>query len=420
MAYSIDYALDVPRSGEHTPARLWKVRLAFGGIILFAVLVGLFAFSWDIQWHGAVGRDRTLTGAHLFILGSAALMGLAALASILIETVWARHNRSVAKSGTAFAGFFSSSLGAYLVGYGALDTAISFPIDQYWHTLYGIDVEIWAPFHIMLLAGFCICCLGVVSILVEGARLAAQQGAKRVARVADLSAIVALATLMGMFSFFLPEALFTGYISLGTLAFTVYPLMLGGMGTFVLSVAVRALPWRGIATRVAVVYALLGIAQFLVIPPLMTWLLGIEQEHLLPGAPRVSSMAVSWQYPLIVAAIFLDIVTWFAQRGKWSRRRTNRVTLIAASVGMSLAALFYPFFIDSQFLSTALGYSNLGSGFATPVDDAGKGVQAIPQMSMNTTFAVVMVISLLLGILGTYGGYWLGGRMGESMRRKDQ
>ncbi len=421
MAHSIDgYALGTLCVSERTPTGLWKLRLAFGWMLLFATLVGLFAFSWDIQWHGAVGRDRTLTAPHLFILGSAALMGLAALTVVLIETAWARHSTPVAKSGTKFAGLFSSSPGAYLVGYGALDAGISFPIDQYWHTLYGIDVAIWAPFHVMLLTGFCICCLGVTYMLIEGACLAAQQGAKNVARAGYLSAIVALAALMGMLSIFLPEALLTGYISLGKLAFTVYPLLLGGMGTFVLSVATRALPWRGVATSVAVVYVFLGVVNFLIIPPLMTWLLSIEQEHLLPGAPRGSSLAMSWQYPLIIAAILLDIVTWLARRGEWSWRRINRVMFVAASVGMSLTVLFYPFFIFSQFLSTALSYSNFGSGFNIPVKDAGEGVQAAPQMSMNMTFVVIVVISLLLGVLGTYGGHWLGGRIGKLMQRKDQ
>jgi hypothetical protein len=41
-------------------------------------------------------------------------------------------------------------------------------------------------------------------------------------------------------------------------------------------------------------------------------------------------------------------------------------------------------------------------------------------MGMNMTSVVIVVISLLLGVLGTYGGYWLGGRMGDGMQRKDQ
>ena len=412
MARSLDDALDMLRVGERASAGLWKFRLAFGWTILFAALVGLFAFSWDIQWHTAVGRDRTLTAPHLFILGSATLMGLASLAMVLIETRWAQRSTPVAQSGTTFAGFFSGSLGAYLVGYGALDTAIAFPIDQYWHTLYGVDVTIWAPFHVMLLTGFCMCCLGVAYMLVEGARLAVQQEARWAALVGYLSAVVAFATLMAMFSFFLPGALTTGYISLGWLTFTVYPLMLGAMGTFVLIAAIHALPWRAVATCVAIVYAFFGLISYLLIPLLMTWLLDVEQQSLLPGAPTASVLVTNWQFPLIIAAVLLDLVTWLARRRGWPWKGTSRITLIAASIGMSLAALFYPFFTNSQFLATASG---TGGAIAVHPGHPGQGAA-----SFHTPVLVIVVVSLLLGVLGIFVGNWLGAGTGELMQRKEQ
>ncbi|BCL77606.1 hypothetical protein ccbrp13_00710 [Ktedonobacteria bacterium brp13] len=71
MAHSIDSsALDVSRMKSPASTELWKLRLIFGWIILFAAVVGLLALSWDIQWHVTVGQDRTLTAPHLFILTS--------------------------------------------------------------------------------------------------------------------------------------------------------------------------------------------------------------------------------------------------------------------------------------------------------------------------------------------------------------
>src|SRR5690348_1419401 len=140
MAQSINSrALESERASERAYPELWKVRLVLGGIILFAAVVELFSVSWDIQWHTAVGRDRTLTMPHLFILGGIVGVGLTALVAVLTETVWARRRPALAQGGTTFAGFFSSSPGAYLAGYGALAAAIAFPLDQYWHTLYGVD-----------------------------------------------------------------------------------------------------------------------------------------------------------------------------------------------------------------------------------------------------------------------------------------
>ncbi len=36
-----------------------------------------------------------------------------------------------------------------MLGFGALTDLVAAPLDNYWHTLYGIDVTLWSPFHIM-------------------------------------------------------------------------------------------------------------------------------------------------------------------------------------------------------------------------------------------------------------------------------
>jgi hypothetical protein len=409
MAQSIEHQT---LEGSHVLARshpeLWKFRLALGWAILFAAMVGLFALSWDIQWHTAVGRDRTLTAPHLFILGSIAVMGLAALFAVLSETIWARRSPEVARSGTIFAGFFSSSLGVYLVGYGALTTAVSFPLDQYWHTLYGIDVTVWAPFHIMLLTGFCISSLGMAEMLVAGARLASQQGARRAARAGYMGGVISLATLMGFLSILLPNALDDeAFVTLGSLAFTVFPLMLSAFGMFVLIIAIRALSWPGMATCVAVVYILFGLINFPLIPPLMVWLLGIEQQSLRQQAPTIAILGVRWQYGLFIAAVFLDIMAWIARRRGWSLKKLARLTPGAGMVGMSLATLAFPGFLDAA--------QEVGEPMTMTII---KGQATVPEPIYN--FVVVVAISLLLGLLGVYIGSWFGTSISNVIREKGQ
>lgn len=409
MAQSIEgRALNNTHTAERVYPGLWRLRLLLGWTTLLVALAGLFAVSWDIQWHTAVGRDRTLTAPHLAILGSITVMGLVALAAVLLETLWARRSASVAQEGTSFVGAFSSSLGAYLVGYGALDAAIAFPLDQYWHTLYGIDVSIWAPFHIMALVGFSVGCLGVTYMLAEGAQLAAQQGAWAAARAGYVGVIVACATLLGVLSILLLNALSTGYLRLGNLTFTVYPLMLGAFGMFVMMLGIRALPWRAVATSVVIVYLFFGLANYLLIPPLMTLNLRLEQQSLLPHAPTVSVVAVEWQYWLIIAAVLLDIVVWAAQRTRRSWRRTNQLTLVAGSIGMSLAALFYPLF-----LRTAQVRGSLPNAVQSTLPAAAQ-LQA-----PHANVVLIAVASLLLGLLGIGVGNWVGAGIGESMRRKE-
>ena len=413
MAQSIDgYALDTSHVSERAYPGLWKLRLALGWTSLFANLVGLFAVSWDAQWHTAVGRDRTLTAPHLFILGSALVMGLAAVAAVLIETAWARRNPPVATYGTRFAGFFSSSLGAYLIGFGALDAAVSFPLDQYWHTLYGVDLTFWAPFHIMLAVGFCVSTLGAAYMLAEGTHLATQQGAKGAAWVGYAGMILAFATLMGWFTYLVMPALSTGYVSLANLTVTVYPLMLGAFGTFVLMMARRVLPGLPAATSVAVVYLFFGLVNYLIVPPLMTLNLRLEQQNMLPGAPTVSLAAMQWQYSLILAAVLLDLAVWLAQRKGGTVRKSNRMMLSAVLIGLSLAVLFSP-----SFLTSAQRYSNPLAAGATAV---GSMVGQARTDLRPTNVVVIVGVSLLLGLLGIVVGNWFSAGIGESMRRKER
>lgn len=420
MARSINgLALSDLHTSDHSYQELWRLRLALGWVILFGALIDLFALSWDIQWHSTVGRDRTLTAPHLFILGGISVMGITALLAVLIETAWARRNPALTKRGTAFAGLFNSSLGAYLVGYGALASAIAFPIDQYWHTLYGIDVSIWAPFHIMALTGLCISSLGVAYMLMEGASLAASGGAKKAASGGYIGVIVAFAALMGVFTFLLQPSLEMGYIAVGSVTFTVYPFMFGVLGTLVLIAAKRALPLHAVATRVALVYLFFGLVSYLIIPPLMTLLLGIEQQHLLPSAPTFSVVALEWQYGLIVAAILLDIAAWFARRKGWSLRMTKRITLAATLIGMSLAALLFPFFLVSAENRSIIPVSGkIVHGAIARGTQVGS--DAVQQAGINMTTVLIVAVSLLLGLLGICIGNWLGAGIGKSMQKEEQ
>ncbi len=394
---------------DHLTARRWILRLALGGIMLAAAVGGMFAVSWDIQWHTAVGRDRTLTAPHLFILGSITVLGLTALLDVLIETVWDRRSRDT-QAGSTFAGIFSGTLGAYLAGYGALDAAIGFPLDQYWHTLFGVDVTVWAPFHIMILTGFCICCLGVTAMLAEGAQLATERPARR---IGNAGVVVALATLMGVCSFLLlPSLSQQGYLTLGNIVFTVYPLMFGVVGIFVLMVARSVLSWPIAATSVAVVYLCFGALTYLVIPLLMNWLLGVEQQRLLPRAPQVSVVAMQWQYWLIIPAFCLDLVAWLARRNGWTWEKTSWRMFIAAAACISLAAL-----LNTTFLITALYYSDPAQfGRKGAALTASRGVSSGPHTSVVLTIG----ISLALGVLGVWIGNWLAASAGTSLRRKAQ
>src|SRR5947207_15763306 len=89
---------------------------------------------------------------------------------------WAWRDPSIAQCTLGFVEIFLGPLGAYIVGFTALTAAVAFPLDAYWHALYGIDVAIWAPFHVMFVASMGIVALGAAYMLSSAAHLAARRG----------------------------------------------------------------------------------------------------------------------------------------------------------------------------------------------------------------------------------------------------
>src|SRR5215469_216981 len=197
------------------------LRLVLGLTALLGAIIFLEGTSWDIQWHTYIGRDRTLIPPHLMMLSGVALSGLSGLLSVLIESWWARRNPLKAQYSVGFANLFSAPLGAYIVGYTALTAAVAFPLDAYWHALYGIDVAIWAPFHVMFVASMGIVALGAAYMLSSAAHLAGRDtsAGNGIRRAATLGVVLALATVLSLFTLLLFDALKDkNHINLGFLS----------------------------------------------------------------------------------------------------------------------------------------------------------------------------------------------------------
>ena len=80
-------------------------------------------------------------------------------------------------------GFFRAPVGLYLAGYGALCAALAFPLDDAWHRLHGVDVTIWAPFHVMIVAGMAMAAVGTAYTLAPWSRAGGALGLATVAAV---------------------------------------------------------------------------------------------------------------------------------------------------------------------------------------------------------------------------------------------
>lgn len=381
---------------------VWRLRLALGALMTLGAVAFLWGVAWDVEWHGEVGRDQTFTPPHLVILGGITLCGLAALADVLIETPWTRRAlRQGTLSPTAtpdpFAGVFYGALGAYLAGFAAVTAAIGFPLDNYWHALNGIDVSIWAPFHVMIIGSMILVTVGVAFTLGSAAWLASEAGARTAATLARVTLVVALATLMGV-ALILASPAAHGVIRAPVIgALSLYPFLVAALGLFALAVAARALPWPLMATAVTLVFLVLRQAIIWFVPPAMNALAQAQHETFLrhiQGPPVAAAAMSPW---LLLAALAMDVVMFVARRRAWS----PRATLWTLVGGASVAAL-------------VVG----GVGLAALVGAVSVGKRAVRVAAVAPhTHGVLLIgaLSLALAIPGALLAVWAGWRMGETI-----
>ena len=373
-----------------TPARSLRavstLRLVLGLTALLGAIIFLEGTSWDIQWHSYIGRDRTLIPPHIMMLSGVALSGVSGLLTVLIESLWARRNKIIAQYSSGFAGIFSGPFGAYIVGYMALTAAVAFPLDAYWHALYGIDVAIWAPFHVMFAASMGIVALGTAYMLISAAHLAARSGtgANGIRRAATIGAVLALATVLSIFTLLLFDALKEkNFIDLGFMSISVFPLLSGLLVAFTLVTAAYAIPWRWAATAVSAVYLVLAGIMAMFVQPATDWLLSVERLQYRDAPPFTSVVALEWFLLPFVVAILIDVIMHSARRKQWSSRKLTTI--------LALTAL----------LSSALP--------VVPI------LPILPAALVLELGVVGYLASVLLGLAGTYVATLLGQKAGESI-----
>jgi hypothetical protein len=351
------------RSSTSAPSfsSVLRLRLACGLTTLLGAIISYFALSWDVQWHTFVGRDRTLTAPHILLLSGIVVCGIGALVATLVETRWVKKIPAMEQRTTLFANRFAAPLGIYISGYAALNMAVAFPVDQYWHTLYGIDVSIWAPFHVMAIAGLGFEALGAVYTLVSVAKMATSLHANLEKRAAYSGAVVAMATSLAALSVLSAEGIDPDkFLQLGFTSIDLFPVLQGLLlGTLLLAVA-YAFPWKWAATSVVGVAMLFqGISQ-LFVPPAMVWLMQVEQLTYRainrPEPPSVSALLMIWPELVLISALLIDLTMQIARKKNLSSRP------LALLIGGALLIGCFPFKLEAPtaILDTIANLNPLG------------------------------------------------------------
>jgi hypothetical protein len=146
-------------------------------VFLGGKLLGAWGLAWDIQWHLLIGRDTFWIAPHLMMYGGVTAALLVAFAVLALDTVSA-HRHGPLRGSITVAGF-TSTRGMHLAAWGVGLVVLAAPIDDLWHRLFGLDVTLWSPPHLLGLLGSVVNTLGALVVATEAypagsrARLAA-------------------------------------------------------------------------------------------------------------------------------------------------------------------------------------------------------------------------------------------------------
>jgi hypothetical protein len=136
---------------------------AVATVSLITAVIGMY---WDIALHIDNGRDAgpLANPAHYFIL--AGLFGIFSAGFFAMVLPRERPSTVAIRMGRDW----WAPLGGVLICACGAFSLIGFPLDDVWHRLFGQDVTLWGPTHLMLIGGAAMTLVGIAVLTVEGLR----------------------------------------------------------------------------------------------------------------------------------------------------------------------------------------------------------------------------------------------------------
>src|SRR3954470_2586366 len=175
-----------------------------------SLLVALLGMYWDISLHIDQGRDPgpLANPAHYLIL--VGLYGIFAAGCLAIALPEDRPGPAA----IAITRDWHVPVGGILLLACGSFALIGFPLDDMWHRLFGQDVTLWGPTHLMLFGGAGLSLIAQAILLAEGMRARGVRGdsirdtawmtaARRVGLMGGL--LIGLSTFQGEFDFGVPQ-----------------------------------------------------------------------------------------------------------------------------------------------------------------------------------------------------------------------
>jgi hypothetical protein len=177
--------------------------------VVGALLIAVFGMYWDISIHLDKGRDPgpLANTAHYFILAGLFGVFFAGLLSISLPLRGRPSPSSVRVRKNWYA-----PLGGVLMLASSSVSLAAFPMDDMWHRIFGQDVTLWGPTHLLLIGGAGMATVGASILLAEGVNARSPDTPRprvrwllfRQAALAG-SFLLALSTFQAEFDFAVPQ-----------------------------------------------------------------------------------------------------------------------------------------------------------------------------------------------------------------------
>ena len=133
-------------------------------LFIATLICALFGFIWDVSLHIGNGRDSgpLANPAHYFILFGLFLLFVAGCMACVLP--YDKPGRSAVR---ITRNWYAPVSGLLMAGCG-LYALLGFPLDDVWHRIFGQDVTLWGPTHLMMIGGAGFATLSAIMLNHEG------------------------------------------------------------------------------------------------------------------------------------------------------------------------------------------------------------------------------------------------------------
>jgi hypothetical protein len=197
MASSIASLLQRTERLAGMPTR-HAVPALLGSLALPVAVLGMY---WDIGYHVDHGRDHgVFTAPHMFIVVGLQGIAISALLHGVLPGAGGRGDRTIRALRLRL-----SPGGVVMLVCGSV-ALIGFPLDAIWHALFGEDVTLWGPTHLLMIGGAGLSTLGLWMIVRQGFEVGRPPKlARRVHARVTGALLIGLSTFQAEFDFGVPQ-----------------------------------------------------------------------------------------------------------------------------------------------------------------------------------------------------------------------